>query len=90
MKTPTIYICLIWLLILGFVKYELDTPERISVLRFNNGVTEIHYKTMFGWKTVNTNASDCDDYNQCLQWYDKHLPKAYGDIGYEEMGFIEI
>lgn len=91
MKTHGIYISIICLLILAFVQYEWTMPERISVLRFNNGVTEIGFKNIFGWGNVNTNASDCDDYSQCLQWYDKYLPKAHGDMGYEEeTGFIEI
>lgn len=71
MRTHITYLVIIAALLVGFYIYEVRTPHRISVLTFNDGSTEVNYETLlFGWEGVETNTQDCDNFGQCLKWWE--------------------
>ena len=71
MKTHIIYLSIITAMLIAFCLYESKTLERVNVLNFNDGSTELSYTGLFGEKRVYTNEQECDRYGQCLKYYIK-------------------
>ena len=71
MKTHIIYLSIIAAMLIAFCLYESKTLERVNVLNFNDGSTELSCATVFGEKRVFTNTQECDRYGQCLKYYIK-------------------
>ena len=71
MKSHIIYLAVIIGMILAFCLYESKAVERIAVINFNDGSTEISCTSIFGEKRTFTNEQECDRYGQCLKYYVK-------------------